>query len=472
VSFASPIFLWFFLPLALLAYWVLAPRHRNAVLTASSIVFYAYGAHAFVFVLLLLVAFNYCIGLTVGNHALPDQTRNTVLASAIVANVGVLCYWKYGGFLDQQVVDINHAFGGHYERIIRTALPLGISFFTFHNLSYIIDLRREVKGPIRKPIDFATYIMMFPQLVAGPIVRYHEIADQLPAVRRDRVGDLAAGFPRFAHGLFKKVVIADTIAPVADASFGVHSGLTTSTAWIGVIAYTLQIYFDFSGYSDMAIGLGRMFGFKLPENFARPYSAASMTDFWRRWHMSLSRWFRDYLYIPLGGNRRGPRRTYVNLIIVFALTGLWHGAAWSFLFWGLYHGALLIIERRNRDIPRQTRAWVPRARTLILVMIGWVLFRSAALSRALTMLWSMFTPHGLALNSAVSAVLTRERFTIMALAFLVVFLPGDFVLGKVLDGGRGVPAGLARLGASTVGAAAAAVFVASGTFHPFLYYQF
>src|SRR5262249_42960250 len=245
----------------------------------------------------------------------------------------------------------------------------------------------------RSPVRFVTYIAMFPQLVAGPIVRYHEISEQLGESRAGRrFADLADGFPRFALGLAKKVVVADSVAPIADAVFGAPADrLDWSTAWIGVLAYTVQIYFDFSGYSDMAIGLARMFGLRLPENFHRPYSAVSITDFWRRWHMSLSRWFRDYLYIPLGGNRHGNASTYRNLVIVFLLCGLWHGAAWTFVLWGAYYGLLLVIERlgfgralAKAPSPRQ------QACCLLAVALGWVLFRSNSLEQGIDMLARMF----------------------------------------------------------------------------------
>jgi alginate O-acetyltransferase complex protein AlgI len=473
VSFASVIFLWVFLPLVLALYWIFPRRRRNLILTCASLVFYAYGAHGFVVVLVAMVAFNYGAGRVVGNHQLGEPRRNLALAVAIAANLGVLFFWKYGGFFDQQVVNFDHLLGGHLNRTIETVLPLGISFFTFHHISYLVDLRRELKEPIRRPIDFATYIVMFPQLVAGPIVRFHEIADQLTEERPDRLGDLAAGFPRFVHGLFKKVVIADMVAPVSDASFGLHGGWTTSTAWLGVTAYTLQIYFDFSGYSDMAIGMGRMLGFRLPENFTRPYSATSLTDFWHRWHMSLSRWFRDYLYIPLGGNRRGNARTYVNLITVFALTGFWHGAAWTFVVWGLYHGAILIVERQGRGAQHRRRLVVlRRARTLLLVMFGWLLFRAPDIQTAGRMFWSMLSPHGWRLNPAVAATLTNERILIFALASLVVLMPPGLFVGRRLEWGTGVRVGLYRLAISTAGAVIAAIFVVTETFHPFLYYQF
>ena len=457
----------------LLTYWVFPRRFRNLSLTIFSLGFYAYGAHDFVVVLMAMVVFNFGAGLIVGNHDLAESRRNVALAVAVTANLAVLFYWKYGGFFDQQVVNIDRLLGGHDQRTIETVLPLGISFFTFHHISYLVDLRRELKRPIRHFIDFATYIVMFPQLVAGPIVRFHEIADQLTEQRPDRLGDLAAGFPRFIHGLFKKVVIADMIAPIADSAFGIHSGMTTTSAWLGCAAYTLQIYFDFSGYSDMAIGMGRMLGFRLPENFARPYSAVSLTDFWHRWHMSLSRWFRDYLYIPLGGNRRGEWRTYVNLITVFALVGLWHGAAWTFLAWGLYHGAILIVERRHRSVQlHRLPTALRRLRTLVLVMFGWVLFRSTGFASAARMVWSMVSPHGWHLNPAVAVSLTNERALIMALACLVAFIPPEIVVGRALEWQTGVRMGLARLAVSTVGATVAFIFVVSQTFHPFLYYQF
>jgi alginate O-acetyltransferase complex protein AlgI len=293
-------------------------------------------------------------------------------------------------------------------------------------------------------------------------------------VRPNRIDDFAAGFPRFALGLSKKVIVADTIAPVADAMFALPSAnLSTATAWIGVLAYTMQIYFDFSGYSDMAIGLGRMLGFRLPENFARPYSAASITDFWRRWHMSLSRWFRDYVYIPLGGNRGGPHMMYRNLFIVFTLTGLWHGANWTFLVWGLYHGCLLIAERITGWSGVEDRSILfRRALTLALVMIGWVFFRAASVEQALDILRAMFVPSGLAVADVVDVALTRQRTLTLVASLFVVLLPPGFVLGRVLDEDRTPAAHLARYSVMTLGAFYAAVLVAAGTFSPFLYFQF
>jgi alginate O-acetyltransferase complex protein AlgI len=325
-------------------------------------------------------------------------------------------------------------------------------------------------------VQFVTYIAMFPQLVAGPIVRYHEIADQLADTNRNRFDDFAIGFPRFAWGLTKKVVIADTIAPVADAAFATSGGdMTTATAWLGALAYTLQLYFDFSGYSDMAIGLGLMLGLKLPENFDRPYSAVSITDFWRRWHMSLSRWFRDYVYIPLGGNRNGAFKTYRNLLIIFVATGFWHGANWTFLVWGLFHGALMLIERVGGwgTVTATGPVLVfRRALTFLLVVIGWVFFRAASMSEALTMLRHMFVPSGFGLPEAVSVSLTNTRSVMLVLALLVVLLPGSFVLGRILEAGRSRKATATRFAVMAFAGPYAAVLVAAGTFSPFLYYQF
>jgi alginate O-acetyltransferase complex protein AlgI len=319
-----------------------------------------------------------------------------------------------------------------------------------------------------------TYILMFPQLIAGPIVRFHEIADQLETPSQDRFGDFAAGFPRFAVGLSKKVIVADSVAPVVNSVFSLHtSQLTTVNAWLGALAYTVQLYFDFSGYSDMAIGLGRMFGFQLPENFNRPYSASSITDFWRRWHMSLSRWFRDYLYIPLGGNRSGKWKTYRNLYIVFALTGFWHGANWTFLVWGLYHGTLLVVERVTGWGDALTR-WRPlqRALTQFLVVLGWVVFRADSLPQAGHILGAMFMPTGHGLTATVATALTHRTLLIFWLALLVFVVPPGFVMGRFVEFGTSRPAIATKFAYVVVLAPIAAALVAVGTFSPFLYYQF
>ncbi len=473
MSFASVTFLWLFLPIVLVLYWIFPARFRNIILSISSLIFYAFGAHNFVFVLIGLVIFNYFAGRTIGNKSSSSRDRNLALTVSIIINLLVMVIWKYGGFFNEQLISINRIFGGSYKHQVAVLLPLGISFFTFHNMSYLIDVRRNVKNPIDRFVDFATYIVMFPQLIAGPIVRYHEISEQLTSIPEHRFSNFAEGFPRFAHGLFKKVVIADSMAPIANAAFGLHGNWTTSGAWLGAFSYTLQIYFDFSGYSDMAIGLGKMFGFNLPENFRRPYSADSITDFWRRWHMSLSRWFRDYLYIPLGGNRGSGFQTYRNLLVVFILTGFWHGAAWTFVAWGLYHGFMLIIERLQKaKHKKQLHVSLRRIRTFIIVIFGWVLFRSANFTSAWKMAEAMVTPHGWHLNLVIGASLTNERLTIMILASAVLFFPGNFVTGTWLVRDAVSKFNVVKVIMIATSAFIASVFVLSNSFHPFLYFQF
>ena len=472
MSFAVPLFLWYFLPAVLLATWVLPKSARNGVLAVSSLGFYAVGGKEFVFLLLALIAINYTAGLVIGG--LPPRWRKPLLVTTVVLDLAVLAVWKYAGFASTVVHSMASAIGIGDTRLISLALPIGISFFTFHHLSYVVDIYRGSRVPMRNPLTFITYIAMFPQLVAGPIVRYHEIADQLRDSDRDRMANFIEGFPRFAWGLFKKVVIADSLAPVADAAFAT-SDPSTATAWIGALAYTGQIYFDFSGYSDMAIGLGLMFGLRLPENFARPYSAISVTDFWRRWHQSLSSWFRDYLYVPLGGNRGGTFKTYRNLSIVFLTTGLWHGAAWTFIIWGAYHGLLLIIERAT-GLGRSTKWAAPRrAITFLLVIFGWVLFRAADLPAAGRMLGAMLNPlHGWDLPPELAMLLSGHRIALLVLVVASAMIPAAWVSGRVIDGMQEAPTWARRTMRSLALAAApyAAIVTVAGTFSPFLYFQF
>lgn len=477
MSFASPLFLWYFMP-AVLAAVLIAPRSwRNGIVTAASLLFYTVGAGETTLLLLGAMAVNFLAGpaLEPDEWDLEPRRRRHLLIGFITFNVVVLVVWKYAGFATEQAAGLA-ALTGIDTPVVELVLPIGISFYTFHHISYLVDIYRGERPALRNPVSFATYITMFPHLVAGPIVRYREIADQLPQLRSHRLDDIAAGFPRFALGLTKKVVVADSIAPVVDACFATPADqMTTTIAWLGAIAYTLQLYFDFSGYTDMAIGLARMLGFRLPENFARPYSAATMTDFWRRWHMSLSRWFRDYLYIPLGGNRHGTATTYRNLWIVFALIGLWHGASWTFLVWGLYHGTALVIERRFgwRTAATEPGRWVARrVLTLLIVIFGWVLFRAPDLTTALVFMQHMVIPELGGLTDAVDVALTHQRLLILVLAALVFLLPPRPVTGPYLESVRSKPATALRVGVMTIGAFYAALLVATGTFSPFLYYQF
>lgn len=477
MSFASPLFLWIFTPIVLTAV-LLAPRSwRNGLVAGGSLLFYAVGAGATTLLLLVTMVVNFLAGqaLEPDEWALAARRKRVLLIWVICFDVGTLVVWKYAGFLTEQLDGFAQLLGGDFP-VVHLLLPIGISFYTFHNISYIVDIYRGERPALRNPVSYATYISMFPQLVAGPIVRYREIADQLPQERTHRLDDIASGFPRFALGLCKKVIIADSLSPLVNACFATPGDqMTFAVAWLGALTYTLQLYFDFSGYSDMAIGLGRMLGFRLPENFARPYSSVTVTEFWRRWHMSLSRWFRDYVYISLGGNRYGSAKTHRNLIIVFMLTGFWHGANWTFLVWGLYHGALLIIERGfhlDRTPVSTGRMIGRRALTLALVVVGWVFFRSGDLAQALTMIGHMLLPDFSGLTDVVGEALTNQRLVILLCALVIVFLPAHPVTGPLLESSRSRPATVLRVTIMTVGLLYAAILVATGTFSPFLYYQF
>ena len=384
--FSSLTFLHLFLPLVLLAYYAaLAVQTRlgirstlplNAVLLASSLVFYAWDEGARCALLFLSSGISFTAGWLLGRTH-DARARGWILALALSSDLALLFYFKYAPFVAGTLPDSETA----RQLQAWTAgilLPLGISFFTFQTMSYVIDVYRGEVAPCRNPLNFLMYIAFFAHLVAGPIVRYQLLETELVA-RRSSLAQFASGVRRFILGLGKKVLIANVLSVPADRAFSDPSQLPVDVAWLGLVAYTLQLYFDFSGYSDMAIGLARMFGFEFPENFRAPYSATSVTDFWRRWHMSLSTWFRDYLYIPLGGNRHGQLRTLLNLLIVFALCGLWHGANWTFLAWGLYHGGFLILERLvSRDTATPRPFW-GRVWTLPIVMGGWLLFRSSTL---------------------------------------------------------------------------------------------
>jgi alginate O-acetyltransferase complex protein AlgI len=477
MSFVSPLFLWYFMPAVLLAVLVCPRSWRNGIVAVGSLIFYASGAGAFTLVLLVCMAVNYAAGPMLEPDEWRMRTgkrRRWLLFAVIAFDLSILLVWKYAGFATEQIAWFAQLLGGNFP-VVHLLMPIGISFFTFHHISYVVDIYRGERKALRNPVSFATYIAMFPQLAAGPIVRYREIADQLPQRRSHRLDDIAAGFPRFALGLCKKAIIADSLAPMVDACFATPADeMTFAVAWLGAIGYTLQLYFDFSGYSDMAIGLGRMIGFRLPENFARPYSSVTITEFWRRWHMSLSRWFRDYVYIPLGGNRDGVGKTYRNLCVVFVLTGFWHGANWTFLVWGLYHGALLIIERAFGwgVTPRSTTAVIGRrALTLVLVVFGWVLFRSPDLVQGLNMIGHMLLPDFAGLTDVIESALTNQRLVILIAAMVIVFLPAH-PTGPLVESSRSTPATALRIGVMTVGLVYAAILVATGTFSPFLYYQF
>ena len=379
--FASPLFLFVFLPATLAAYFALPRRFRNGVLLIASLAFYAWGEARYVPLILASVAFNWWMGLRIA-EASASRLRKRWLALAVTGNVATLALFKYANFTAANVNTLAPIFGIGPVSLAEIPLPLGISFFTFHAISYVVDVYKRNADAQKSIPTFALYILLFPQLIAGPIIRFRDIAAQLVA-RDARLADFAYGVRRFTLGLGKKVLIANTLGASADTIFALPGAeLTAPLAWLGLVCYTLQIYFDFSGYSDMAIGLMRMFGFRILENFNYPYVSRSIREFWRRWHISLSNWFRDYLYIPLGGNRHGAGRAYLNLIIVFLLCGLWHGASWPFVLWGVWHGVFLVAERAGLDRPIARSAWLGHVYALAAVMGGWVLFRCDTLAHA------------------------------------------------------------------------------------------
>lgn len=388
--FSSAIFLFAFLPLVLTGYYLIPRPLRNAYLLVASLVFYAWGEGFLVLLMLTSVALNY-VGGRVIDGCRAQRSRKVALGITLAANLMLLGWFKYANFIADNLNVVLAALGLPTWGLDPVHLPIGISFFTFQAMSYVVDIYRGDARVQRNPVNSALYIALFPQLIAGPIVRYHHIDQQL----RDRAHNLdlfAGGVVLFVIGLGKKMLIANPMGEVSDRIFAIPADeLTAPVSWIGVVAYTLQIYFDFSGYSDMAIGLGRMFGFQFLINFNYPYISRSMREFWRRWHISLSRWFRDYLYIPLGGNRVSPGRVYGNLLVVFLLVGLWHGASWNFVIWGLIHGAFLAGERTiaGRWVAQCWRP-VQHAYVLFVVICAWVFFRAETLDYALAYLAAMF----------------------------------------------------------------------------------
>lgn len=385
--FSSLVFLFIFLPSVIFLYYISPRKLKNSILLIFSLLFYGYGEPKYLIIMLLSIAINYIMGLLVDKYRDNQTLGKALIFITVVANLSVIGYYKYADFV---IVNINQIFKTSLP-ILNIVMPIGISFFTFQGLSYVIDVYRG-NGKVQKnPFNVALYISLFPQLIAGPIVRYETVAEQLED-RKETLEGFSYGIERFILGLSKKVLIANTVGLIADEVFSLEiSNLSVVLAWIGVLSYTLQIYFDFSGYSDMAIGLGHMFGFEFLENFNYPYISRSITEFWRRWHISLSTWFRDYVYIPLGGNRVSKLKFLRNIFVVWFLTGLWHGAAWNFILWGLYYGCILIIEKAvlGKIIKKLPRLF-QHLYTMILVVIGWLIFRSETIAYAKDYLLVLF----------------------------------------------------------------------------------
>jgi alginate O-acetyltransferase complex protein AlgI len=474
VVFSSPSFLFVFLPLAMALYFAArGMAAKNLALLVLSLAFYAWGEPVMVLVMLGSIGFNYLAARTIDGRE--GKARLRALWAAVAVNISALAAFKYADFLLADADAALRLIGGPRLGVTRgqIPLPLGVSFFTFHALSYLIDVYRR-RFPVNPSLrQVALYIAFFPQLIAGPIVRYRAIARRL-ALRRHSWGRTSAGLRLMVFGLAMKVLAADPLAPLADAVFDHAAAPGLAAAWIGTAAYTLQIFFDFAGYSTMAVGLGVVFGFSLPRNFDGPYRSRSITEFWRRWHITLSAWFRDYLYIPLGGNRLGQAKTWRNLVVVFLLCGLWHGASWTFVLWGAWHGLFLGVERsgfkRVLDRLPAPLAW---AYAVLVVMIGWVLFRAPSLGAAVQVWRGMagLNGTGLALGPEVARVFSPGIAGLMALGGLL----SIFSVGSLR---RLWPARAPVLGGLVDGAAVCALLVvcilavAGGGYSPFLYYRF
>ena len=390
--FSSSIFLLYFLPVFLFVYHLLGKQFKNYFILAVSIFFYSWGAPKFVFVILISTFIDFYIVRTL-YRSTEETKRKLLLGLSIFLNLGLLLYFKYANFFVDNINELLSNFGFEKLGWTKVLLPIGISFYTFQTLTYSIDVYRKASKPLEKVSDYLLYIMSFPQMIAGPIVRFNEIAEQITN-RQEKIDDKLIGFYRFCIGLAKKMLIANVMGEQADIIFNQdYETLGSANAWLGIVAYTFQIYFDFSGYSDMAIGLGRMMGFRFPENFNSPYTSRSITEFWRRWHITLGQFMRDYLYIPLGGNRVGSKaRWFFNLWLVFLLSGLWHGASWNFVLWGAFHGLFLILDRMFllkflKKIGRIPATLI----TFFVVMMGWVIFRIEEFSKIKLYFASLFS---------------------------------------------------------------------------------
>lgn len=462
--FSSIVFLFYFLPIVLLAYFIVPKKAKNVVLLIASIFFYSWGEPVYVFLMIFSAIFNYFMAIDIGRAKVHQSSGKSTLVFTVVVNLFILSFFKYYGFL----MDTVNGILGTDIKYTALALPIGISFYTFQALSYIFDVYRgNVKVQVN-PLKFTLYLSLFPQLIAGPIVKYKDIAEQLDErhVTLEKFGD---GTMRFLLGLGKKVILANNLGAIYTQIMAASdSQVSVLTYWIGIIAYTLQIYFDFSGYSDMAIGLGRMFGFEFMENFNYPYISKTITEFWRRWHMSLSTWFREYVYIPLGGNRVSMHRHIINLLIVWSLTGLWHGASWNFVVWGLYYGVLLILEKYliGKYIEKAP-AWAQHFYAMIIVMIGWVFFSSTDLSAALEYMKVLFCMGGVPFANTYTLYLLRTNLILLAVGCLT-STPEPMKQFNILCKKNAVIAILMILLVLVL----ATAYLIFSSYNPFLYFRF
>ena len=465
--FSSMVFIWFFLPIVFIGNFLLqragGNRASNILLLLASLFFYAWGEPVYIILMLVSITVNWGAGLLLR----AVRFQKTVLAADVLVNIGLLGYFKYSGM----VVDTICHFTGAQIKKPEVALPIGISFFTFQALSYVIDVYRKEVEAQRNWFHLALYVSFFPQLIAGPIVKYKDVNEQIEN-RSITLRKTALGIRRFTYGFAKKILIANVMGQCADRLYAMEiNSLSSSMAWIASIAYTLQIYYDFSGYSDMAIGLGSIFGFRFKENFKYPYTSHSIREFWRRWHISLSSWFRDYVYIPLGGNRKGTLRTYVNLFIVFLLTGIWHGASWTFVLWGIYHGLFCIIERLGLEKFLERHHLISWIYTILVVNFGWVFFRLDDLEKSLAIIARMLQPWRYSLS-------TYSLMELLSVKMILLIFAGIISAGiirhifKITGLKKKMQYSVIEIAYCSILFILCIMSLASSTYNPFIYFRF
>ena len=471
--FSSVTFLLYFLPIFLIVYHLSGKRFKNVVILLFSVFFYAWGAPKFVFVLLASTYIDFHLVKWM-YHAQRDNYKKLLLALSIFLNVGLLAFFKYANFFVENLNFLFAEMGMSSANWVEIALPIGISFYTFQTLTYSIDVFRGVHAPLKRVSDYMLYIIMFPQLIAGPIVRFNEIADQITG-RRETAFEKLSGFHRFCIGLAKKVLIANVLGETADKLIALSpSEMDASTTWLGITAFAFQIYFDFSGYSDMAIGLGKMMGFKFPENFNNPYISKSITEFWRRWHITLGTWMRDYLYIPLGGNRVSSTfRLYLNLWVVFLISGLWHGAAWNFVLWGAFHGLFLVLERQFLlKVYKKMGSAISLIVTFFITLCSWVVFKIEDLSLIKIYFAKMFSLEFLALGEKVDSEFWFVFSLAIFFSFFVLFPKGVFIQERFYMPLNKSKNNWGMFFFSLVLFAFSLGAISSSAFNPFIYFRF
>lgn len=473
--FSSVTFLVYFLPIFLVIYFLTPQKLKNLVLLISSILFYSWGAPKFIFVILGTTTLDFYLVKLLYN-SVNEKRRKLFLILSLCLNLGLLFYFKYCNFFIDNFNTLLSSFGANEIVWVKIILPIGISFYTFESLTYVVDVYRRIHKPLDNFLQYQMYIIMFPKLIAGPIIRYHEIHDQIPDRSiNDTIDNKLTGFYRFCIGLAKKVLIANTMAFKADEIFNMSANdLTSSLAWLGMFAYTFQIYFDFSGYSDMAIGLGKMLGFKFPENFDNPYTSKSITEFWRRWHMTLGSWMKNYLYIPLGGNKvKSNTRLYLNLCIVFLISGFWHGAAWTFIFWGVYHGIWLVLERvfllkAYEKIGKLLSTII----CFILIAIGWVFFRSETITDAFHFISKLFSFNFTLPPHFINTEFIFYFLLAILFSFFTSFSIGNKIQQKVYFSYYGLLGNLLFASIACILFTLSLASITSSGFNPFIYFRF